>query len=188
MTDRRDITQSLQRWQNGEPDAIETLLPQLYDELRAIAARSLSHERPGHTLQPTALVHEAFLRLSTMEGVTLNSRAHFLAIVANVMRRVLADHARRRRAAKRGGGVVHLSLEESDAVVLDPVAADDLDTALEDLARLDSRQARAIELRFYGGLSLEETSEVLGVSLATVKRDLVVARAWLRRALSDPAA
>lgn len=187
MNAATDITRSLNRWQKGDSDALGQLIPLLYDELRALAASSLGRERGGHTLQPTALVHEAFLRIAGMEGVQLHHRAHFLAIVANVMRRVLADHARRRRAIKRGRGAVHLTLEGLDVAAPLEVAADDLDTALEDLARLDPRQARAIELRFYGGLSLEETASVLGVSLATVKRDLLVARAWLRRELGGSA-
>ncbi|HTR97054.1 MAG TPA: ECF-type sigma factor [Candidatus Acidoferrales bacterium] len=188
MASSPEITRHLQRWQNGDPAALEALLPLLYDEMRELAASYLRRERAGHTLQPTALAHEAFLRISSMEGVTLQSRSQFLGIVANVMRRVLADHARRRRAAKRGGGALRVPLEVLETEGARDVGADDLDTALEDLARVDARQARVVELRFYGGLSIEEVGELLGVSPATVKRDWMVARAWLHRELSGDAA
>jgi len=188
MASSPEITRHLQRWQRGDPAALEALLPLLYDEMRSLAAAYLRHERPGHTLQPTALAHEAFLRISSMEGVTLHNRSQFLGIVANVMRRVLADHARRRRAAKRGGGAVRVPLDALEALGEREVGADDLDTALEDLARVDPRQARVVELRFYGGLSIDEVGDLLGVSPATVKRDWVVARAWLHRELSGDAA
>ena len=172
------------RWRAGDPRALEVLAPMLYDEMRALSAAYLKRERPDHTLQPTELAHEAFLRLLHQREVTWQNRAHFLGLVAQAMRRVLADHARRRRALKRGGAPVRVALVEDALPAQDEVAADDLDEALEDLARLEPRQARVIEMRFYAGLTVEETAEVLGTSPATVKRDWTVARAWLHRELS----
>jgi len=178
----------------GDASALDDLLPRVYDELRALADAYMRRERAGHTLQPTALVHEAFLRLLRLPPGSVQNRVHFFALAAQAMRRILADHARRHRAAKRGGSAVPVPLElvegEPDAAALarsapagPEVAADDLDAALENLAKLDPRQARVVELRFFGGLSIEETAEVLGVSPATVKRDWLVARAWLHREL-----
>jgi len=183
-----DITRTLVRFSNGDPAALEVLLPAVYDELRRIAAAELRRERPGHTLQPTALAHEAFLRLVNQRDVTWQNRAHFLGVAAQAMRRILADHARRRRAEKRGGDAVRVSMDESDLpAVSAPVLADELDTALEDLARLEPRHARIVELRFFGGLTIEETALVVGVSPATVKRDWMLARAWLHRELRGEA-
>jgi RNA polymerase sigma factor (TIGR02999 family) len=183
-----EITRILQRWQNGEPGSLEALVPLLYDEMREMAAVYLRGERADHTLQPTALAHEAFLRIAGMDGVRLTSRVHFMSILAKVMRRVLADHARRHRAAKRGGGLAPVPLDGEALAVTADVGADALDVALEDLARLDPRQAQVVELRFYGGLSIEEVGEALGVSPATVKRDWTIARAWLHRELSGEGA
>ena len=188
MARSEEITSTFLRWRSGEAGALDALVPLLYDEMRDLAASYLRRERPDHTLQPTALAHEAFLRLADQRQVVLQNRSHFMGLVAQSMRRVLADHARRHRAQKRGGDAVRVSLEEAEAIGGDGVAADDLDTALEDLAKLDPRQARVVELRFYAGLSIEESAEVLGVSPATVKRDWFVARAWLYRELSGDTA
>jgi RNA polymerase sigma factor (TIGR02999 family) len=184
------VTDTFLRWRSGDASALDDLLPRVYDELRSLADAYMRRERAGHTLQPTALVHEAFLRLLRLPPGSVQNRMHFFALAAQAMRRILADHARRHRAAKRGGNAVHMQIElvEGGAGTLAPsdaaeVAADDLDAALDDLATLDPRQARVVELRFFGGLSIEETAEVLSVSSATVKRDWLVARAWLHREL-----
>ena len=188
MAEEIPVTDTFLRWRSGDPTALDDLLPRVYDELRALADAYMRRERAGHTLQPTALVHEAFLRLLRLPPGSVQNRIHFFALAAQAMRRILADHARRHRAAKRGGGAVRVPLELVEggapaAPAGDDVAADDLDAALEDLAKLDERQARVVELRFFGGLSIEETAEVLAVSTATIKRDWLVARAWLHREL-----
>jgi RNA polymerase sigma factor (TIGR02999 family) len=192
MAEPIPVTDTFLRWRSGDASALDDLLPRVYDELRALADSYMRRERVGHTLQPTALVHEAFLRLLRLPPGSVQNRVHFFALAAQAMRRILADHARRHRAAKRGGNAVRVPLElvEGGASAAmaggepaDEVAADDLDAALEDLAKLDARQSRVVELRFFGGLSIEETAEVLGVSPATVKRDWLVARAWLHREL-----
>jgi RNA polymerase sigma-70 factor (ECF subfamily) len=188
MAEEIPVTDTFLRWRSGDPTALDDLLPRVYDELRALADAYMRRERAGHTLQPTALVHEAFLRLLRLPPGSVQNRVHFFALAAQAMRRILADHARRHRAAKRGGNAVRVPLELVEggapaAPAGDDVAADDLDAALEDLAKLDERQARVVELRFFGGLSIEETAEVLAVSPATVKRDWLVARAWLHREL-----
>jgi RNA polymerase sigma factor (TIGR02999 family) len=177
-----DITESLARLSRGDPGAFERLLPVVYNEMRRIAAGYLKNERAGHTLQPTALAHEAFLRLVVQKNVTWQNRAHFLGVAAQAMRRILVDHARKKRAQRRGGGQTIVALSEEQAPASE-VAFDDLDRALEDLARLSERQARVVELRYFGGLTIEETAEVLGVSPMTVKRDWTMARAWLFREL-----
>jgi RNA polymerase sigma factor (TIGR02999 family) len=182
------VTDTFLRWRSGDASALDDLLPRVYDELRALADSYMRRERAGHTLQPTALVHEAFLRMLRLPPGSVQNRVHFFALAAQAMRRILADHARRHRAAKRGGSAVRVPLELVEAgapasAAGEDVAADDLDAALEDLAKLDPRQARVVELRFFGGLSIEETAEVLAVSTATVKRDWLVARAWLHREL-----
>jgi RNA polymerase sigma factor (TIGR02999 family) len=188
MAGMNDATLLLNGIESGDPKAADQLLPLVYEQLRALAASRMANEAAGHTLQPTALVHEAFLRLLRLPPGSVQNRVHFFALAAQAMRRILADHARRHRAAKRGGSAVRVPLElvEGGAPGTpagDDVAADDLDAALEDLAKLDERQARVVELRFFGGLSIEETAEVLAVSPATVKRDWLVARAWLHREL-----
>jgi RNA polymerase sigma factor (TIGR02999 family) len=192
MAEEIPVTDTFLRWRSGDPTALDDLLPRVYDELRALADAYMRRERAGHTLQPTALVHEAFLRLLRLPPGSVQNRIHFFALAAQAMRRILADHARRHRAAKRGGSAVRVPLELVEGTpaiagyapgTQTEVAADDLDTALEDLAKLDARQARVVELRFFGGLSIEETAEVLAVSPATVKRDWLVARAWLHREL-----
>lgn len=156
----------------------------VYDELRRRAAAYLRRERVGHTLQPTALVHEAYLRLVEQDRVVWQGRAHFLAIAASMMRRVLMDHGRRQKAGKRGGGGTRVTLDEAFSLVsprgLDLLA---LDTALSELAAIDEQQARIVELRAFGGLEVEETAEVLGISTATVKRHWAFALAWLQRRL-----
>jgi RNA polymerase sigma factor (TIGR02999 family) len=175
-----ELTQLLVQWSNGDQDALNKLMPLVYDELRRLARSYLRRERPDHTLQPTALIHEVYLRLVDHKNFRWQDRAHFFAVVAQSMRRVLIDHARGHSAAKRGGSELKISLDEAiglpQARNLDLVALDD---ALNALALVDQQQSRIVELRFFGGLSIEETAEVLGISAATVKRDWVVAKAWL---------
>jgi RNA polymerase sigma factor (TIGR02999 family) len=180
------VTDLLQAWSRGEPGALESLVPAVYAELRRRAAAQLRREGPGHTLQPTALVHELFLRLAEQTRMTWEDRAHFLAVCSGLMRRVLIDHARRRLRRKRGGTLLRVELDfEPGAAMaardLDLVA---LDRALEELVALDPEQARLVEMRFFGGLSTEEAAEALGVSARTVKRDWRSARAWLLHRLS----
>jgi RNA polymerase sigma factor (TIGR02999 family) len=179
-----DVTRLLSDWSKGNQGAFDQLAPAVYDELRRLAARYLSRERAGHTLQPTALVHEAFLRLIDQSRVEWQGRAHFFGVAAQMIRRILVDHARAHQAAKRGAGAVHFAIDDNfDAAAprdLDLVALDD---ALAALAELDAQQTRVIELRFFGGLSIEETAAVLKVSPATVKREWAAARAWLYREL-----
>ncbi len=183
----KDVTQLLIDWKNGSREALDALLPLVYDELRRVARGYLRRERPGQTLQGTAVVHEAYLRLVDQARVKWQNRAHFLGVAAQMIRRILVDHVRAKRAAKRGAGAMTLSLDESIEVAgrrdVDLVSLDD---ALEELARFDPRQARIVELRYFTGLSIEETAEVLGISPATVKREWAVARAWLYRELSEP--
>lgn len=182
----QNITHLLKEWNAGDPKALDRLTPLVYEELRHQAARYLRREAPGHTLQTTALIHEAYLRLVDAKNVDWQSRAHFFAIAANLMRRILVDHARRRDAHKRGGSQIRLPLDEAFGMVkeidVDLLAIDD---ALQRLEKLDSQQARVVELRFFSGLTVEETAEALGVSPKTVKRDWSVARAWLRREIGD---
>lgn len=177
----REVTALLQRWSGGEQEALEKLIPLVYEKLRQLASSRLRAERSGHTLQPTALVHEAYLRLVGQKKVAWQNRSHFYGIAAQMMRRILVDHARRRGAAKREGGArLIVTLEEVGAPDSD-IELLALDRALSDLGRLDPRQARIVELRFFGGLSVEETAEVAGVSTATVKREWRTARAFLKR-------
>jgi RNA polymerase sigma factor (TIGR02999 family) len=181
---RGAITALLLDWSHGDPEALEKLVPLVYAELRHLAERSLRRERAAHTLQPTAVVHEAFLKLVDQQRVEWKSRAHFFAIAAQAMRRLLVDHARARNAEKRGGFATRVALE--DAVAATPPVDVDLlalDEALDRLGALDAGQARVVELRFFGGLTIEETAEVVGSSPATVKRDWQSARAWLFREL-----
>lgn len=182
--DAKTITEALNGLVRGEREALDRILPVMYREMRRLAASHLRKERPGHTLQPTALAHEAYLRLVGESAPQWRSRAHFLGVAAHVMREILVDHARRRKAIKRGGGQVLTVFDESLHVAGNrPVAFDDLDQALAALAELSERQARVVELRYFGGLTVEETGEVLGISPATVKRDWTLARAWLHREL-----
>jgi RNA polymerase sigma factor (TIGR02999 family) len=183
----QNVTHLLIQWSKGDSAALDALVPLVYDQLRKLAQSYLSREQPGHTLSSTALVHEAYLRLVKQKDVTWQNRAHFFAVAARMMRRILVDHARKHNYAKRGGGAMTISLDETVASApereLDLVALDD---ALEALAKLDERQSRMVELRFFGGLSIEETSEVLGISTPTVKREWASARAWLYREISGP--
>jgi RNA polymerase sigma factor (TIGR02999 family) len=180
------LTGLLQAWQQGNAPAGEQLVPLVYAELRRIARLKLGAERGAHTLQPTALVHEAWLRLMQQHGADWQNRAQFFAIATQAMRRILVDHARRRQAAKRGAGERMEDVDELADVLASPVPDEQLvalDAALERLAGMDERQAKVVELRFFGGLSVEETGEVLGLSPTTVKREWATARLWLMRAL-----
>jgi RNA polymerase sigma-70 factor (ECF subfamily) len=176
----RKITELLVQWGNGDRTAREALIPLVYDELRHLARRSMAGQRDGHTLQSTALVHEAYLRLSGGRPMQWQSRGHFFAVAAKMMRQILVDHARRHLAQKRGGANFTLTLDEATTLpeqrAVDLVALDD---ALNDLAGLDPRQSEIVELRFFGGLSIEDTSQVMGISPGTVKREWGTARTWL---------
>lgn len=174
------ITQLLQQWRGGDAAALEVLAPLVYGELRRLAGACLRRERAGHGLQPTDLVHEAFVRLIRQETPDYQNRAHFLAIAAEHMRQILIDHARRRSRQKRGGGALPLTIQPDDFAV-HPVPIDvlDLDAALQALATFDARKSRILELHFFGGLVYDEIATVLGVHVNTVARDLRLARAWL---------
>lgn len=182
------ITELLLQWSQGNPAAREALIPLVYDELRRLARQCLASQGPDHTLQSTALVHEAYLRLVNHSSVHWENRVHFFAVAAQLMRRILVDHARKRLSAKRGGN--HLTLTLDDAIALpkkrelDLVALDD---ALNELAELDQRQSHIVELRFFGGLSIEDASYQLGISPATVKREWATARTWLYQQMSGEA-
>jgi RNA polymerase sigma factor (TIGR02999 family) len=183
-----EVSALLQAWSNGDPEALEKLTPIVYSELRRLARYYLKGERSDITLQTTALVNEAYLRLVDCKRMRFKDRAHFFAVSAQLMRRILVDHARRRNL-KRGAGVQHISLDE--VAVLGPERESDLialDGAMTALARFDARKARVVELRFFGGLSLEETAEVLNISAITVMRDWSSARAWLYREISGASA
>lgn len=183
---RRDVTELLLRWSDGQTDALHELMPLVYGELRQIAKARMARERNAHTLQPTALANEAFLRLCDQSRVRWQNRAHFFALASEMMRRVLVEHARKRLAAKRGGGIAMTTLDEALAVKggdARDVDLLDLDDALERLQELDARQARIVELRYFGGLDVDEVAEVLSISPATIKRDWSTARRWLHREL-----
>lgn len=174
------VTRLLLDWRAGDAAALDRLLPLVYDDLHRLARGQFAREPSGHTLQPTALVHEAYLRLVEIRRVAWQDRAHFLALAATVMRRILVSHARKRRAAKRGGAAAPVTLLEEVMGAPGPeVDLLALDEALRTLAELDARQARVVELRYFGGLTIEEAAEALGVSAATVKSDWQMARAWL---------
>jgi len=181
-----DITQLLAEWSAGDQLAFESLFPLLYPTLSRLANRELSKERVGHTLQTTALVNEAFIELAGQRRVQFATRGHFLAVAAFVMRRILTEHARNRAAAKRGGGHALLTLQDPDAIEADTGLAEiaAVDAALEVLEKVDPRAARVVVLRFFGGLSHEETAAALGISLITCKRDWASAKAWLKQELS----
>jgi RNA polymerase sigma-70 factor (ECF subfamily) len=182
----QSASELLIRWRAGDREALHVLIPVVYDELRRIARRHLRRERPDHTLQSTALVHEAYLRLIRQGPADVENRAHFLAVASRLMRQILVDHARGHRAAKRDGGY-RLELQEAAAARTDPsLDLLALDDALNELARLDPDQARIVELRYFGGLSIEDTAEVSGVSITTIKREWATARAFLRRELARP--
>ena len=181
---REDVTQVLEQLKGGDRHAADKLLPMVYDEFRALARHYLAQERANHTLQPTALVHEAYMKLVDQTRVDWQGKSHFFAVAAQAMRRILVDHARSRQREKRGGGRARVILDE--AVALSPQKDEDvlaLDEALERLAKLDPRQAKVVELRFFGGLNVEEVAEALGVSKRTVEGDWTFARAWLSREL-----
>jgi len=186
---RQDVTALLRAWGRGDADAGERLLPIVYVELRRQAARLLRRERRDHTLQPTALVHETYLRLIEQRAADWKNRAQFFAVAATAMRRILVDHARRHGARKRGGSWDRISFDETRGAWPGPPDVEilALEEALEELAVLDPAKVRLVELRFFAGLSLEETAAVLGVSESTVTRDWRLARAWLFRRLGGPA-
>jgi RNA polymerase sigma factor (TIGR02999 family) len=180
-----EVTRLLLQWNEGKKEALEELLPLVYRELRKLAARSLRSERLGHTLQPTALVHEAYQKLIGPGKIQWQNRAHFFAVAAGIMRRILVDHARRHAALRRGGGAKRLPIAEGLAAGVAPdadlIAVDD---ALTELESFDPRQARIVELRFFAGLTEAETAEALRVSRATIQREWALARAWLHRRLA----
>ncbi|MFI5109006.1 MAG: sigma-70 family RNA polymerase sigma factor [Terriglobales bacterium] len=181
----REVTQLLLAWNDGDESALESLVPLVYNELRRIARRRMRLERPDHTLQTTALINEAYLRLVDVRNVHWQNRAHFFALCARLMRRILVDYARTRHYAKRGGGVQPISLNQ--LLPLAPERSPDLvavDDALHALAEVDARKAQVVELRFFGGLTVEESAEVLKVSPETVRRDWKLAKVWLLRELS----
>ena len=187
------VTELLAQWRSGDQNALDALMPLVYAELRQLAQHYLRRERSDHTLQSTALVHEAYLRLAGQGLAGQNApqwqnRAHFFGIAARLMRQILVEHARGRGAAKRGGGATRMTLDESLAIAQqNEVDVIVLDKALQELTNLDEQQGRIVELRFFGGLTIEDTSEVLGISPATVKREWVTARAWLFRAMTGEA-
>jgi len=185
-SDQAGITQLLIAWGDGEREALQQLVPLVYDDLRRLAAGYMGHETPGHSLQPTALVHEAYVRLIDQRRVQWRNRAHFFGVAANMMRRILVDDARKRRAEKRGGGAERITLVGDDIAApeqhnIDVLA---LHESLERLAAFDSQQERIVELRYFGGLTIEEAAEVVGVSAATVVREWTIAKAWLRADMS----
>lgn len=180
-----EVTQLLREWSGGRQEARDELLGLVYEPLHAIAARHLHRERQGHTLQPTALVNELYLKLVDQRRVAWNDRAHFFAVAAQVMRRILVDHARRKKSDKRGGDMIPVTI----GAALDLPASENfdvvaLDVAIETLEKVFPQQARIVELRFYAGLTIDETAAVLGVSAATISREWTMARAWLRREMS----
>ena len=182
----KDVTTLLLEWSQGNHAALEQVTPLIYDELRRLAARQLRRERPGHTLQSTALVHEAYLKLIDQQRVKWHDREHFFAVASQMIRRILVSYARSRNASKRGHGRTMLAFGDAGSTgttsEIDLIA---LDGALERLSRLDPQQERIVELRFFGGLSIQGTAKLLGVSTATVNRDWKLARAWLHRELTS---
>jgi RNA polymerase sigma-70 factor (ECF subfamily) len=182
----QQVTQLLVAWGSGDQAARDELMPLVYEELRRLAHKCMSRERPGHTLQTSALLNEAYLRLVDQKNIHWQDRAHFFGIAARLMRQVLVDYARKRHYAKRGGDPRRVPLDEA-MIVSKERAADvvALDDALKSLAEIDPRQSQIVELRFFGGLSIEETAEVLAVSPGTVMRDWTLAKAWLRRAVTS---
>lgn len=194
--DSGEVTRLLRAWAQGDERALEALWPLVYDDVRRLARRELSHERRDHTLQRTALVHEAFIRLAGQHSVEWLNREQFLSLAAKIMRRLLVDHARQRLAQRRGQGAAHLSLEDTHASLEVEAAQarapfeDDrvdllaIDAALARLEKVDAPQSRIVELRYFGGLTLEEIAAITGVSVPTVKREWAMARAWLKRELS----
>jgi RNA polymerase sigma-70 factor, ECF subfamily len=183
-----DVTGLLLSWRQGDAEALDRLVPVVYDELRRVARRHLRREQPGHALQATALVHEVYMRLVDVDRLTLKNRTHFFAVAAKLMRQILVDHARRQLADKRGGQVTMVSLDDVSPVS-QPSSVDmlALDQALGALSSIDDRQCRVVELRFFAGLNIDEAAEALGVSPATVEREWALAKAWLYRQLSSQA-
>jgi RNA polymerase sigma factor (TIGR02999 family) len=182
---QHSVTKLLVAWGNGNGEALDKLIPIVYDELRRQASRCLRRERPGHTLETTALIHEAYLRLVDQKSPHLQNRTHFFGIAARLMRQILVDHARAKHRAKRGGAELRVTLADAEAIAKDrSVDLVALDEALDRLAQIDLQQSRVVELRFFSGLNVEETGEVLGISPATVKRDWRVAKGWLHREIS----
>src|SRR5262245_54268057 len=181
-----DVTKLLVQWDDGDREALDRLMPFIYDELRRIAQRQFRRELPGNTLQPTALVNEVYLRLIDQKGISWQNRAHFFAIAARIMRQVLVDRARARKAGKRGGGQYKLDLTQASDLAQGSAHFDllDLDRALDELASFDPEQSRIVELKFFAGLSIEEIAEVVEVSPATVKREWALAKSWLFRELN----
>lgn len=180
-----NVTQLLIDWSKGDKAALDALLPVVYEELRHQAARYLRRERAGHTLQTTALIHEAYIKLIDQRNVHWQNRAHFFGIAAQAMRRILVDHARAKNRAKRGGSDIRVSFNEANLVgQQQDLDIEALDEALTRLSEIDEQQSRIVELRFFSGLTVEETAEVLGISPATVKRDWSMAKAWLHREIS----
>jgi RNA polymerase sigma factor (TIGR02999 family) len=185
-----DVTRLLSNWSNGDQAALDQLLPLVYSELRRLASAYLRRERSNHTLQSTALVHEAFMRMVNQQDVQWKNRAHFFAIASQMIRRILVDYARSQHAEKRGSGAVKLALDEAMAVPQAPATDVDLlglNDALDRLAAMDERQSRIVELRFFAGLSIEETAEVMSLSPASIKREWQTARAWLFREMTRSA-
>ena len=183
---REEVTELLLSWRQGDAQALDRLIPLVYDELRRVARHHLQREQPGHALQATALVHEVYLRLVDVERLTLKNRAHFFAVAAKLMRQILVDHARRQHAGKRGGGVTIVSLDGASPAGQPPsVDVLALDQALEALSALDARQGGVVELRFFAGLDIDEVAEALGLSTATVEREWALAKAWLYRRLNS---
>jgi RNA polymerase sigma factor (TIGR02999 family) len=181
-----NVTDLLLEWQHGDRDALDRLTPLVYEELRRMAHRYIQREREGHTLETTALVNEAYLRLINQQKMDWQNRAHFFAVTAEVMRHVLIDHARRRHYLKRGGEARRVPLEEANAMTQARAAElVALDEALDRLMNLDPRKSRVVELRYFGGLSLEETAAILGVSIMTVRRDWRAAKAWLYKEVTS---
>jgi RNA polymerase sigma factor (TIGR02999 family) len=185
-TPSRHVTDLLIEWGKGDQEALNQLMPLVYDELHRLASRYLRHERAGHTLQTTALVHEAYLKLVDQSHANWQNRVQFFAAAAQMMRRILVDYARNRRAIKRGGDYLRLSLDEA-AISSEEKDADllSLNEALNSLATIDPQQSRVVELRVFGGLTVEETAEALGISPRTVKREWSMAKAWLHRQLKN---
>ncbi len=182
------VTELLVRWRGGDKAALDSLMPLVYAELRRIANHYLRAERSDHTLQSTALVHEAYMRLTQQDLPQWQNRAHFFAVAAQLMRQILVDHARTHRASKRGGNLYKLALDDAeDHAVVQDVDVVALDDALKSLANMDAQQSRVVELKFFAGLSVDDTAEVLGISPSTVKRDWTTARAWLFRELNRSA-
>ncbi len=180
------LTELLADWQQGDQTALNRLTPLVYDELRRIAHRYVQRERNGQTLETTALVNEAYLRLAGRKKIEWQNRAHFFAVTAQVMRHILIDHARRRHCAKHGADARQVSLEEAETMSQERASElVALDEALDELAKLDSRKSRVVELRYFGGLGLEATAEVLEISVMTVRRDWRAAKAWLYRRMKD---